>query len=96
MGPLRCIQNAVTRDIWREPGSKLAAAEAVDVRTAIKAMTIDAAWQCHSDHEIGSLEVGKLADFIVLGLDPEQVAPDQISQVPVLETWLGGRQVYVQ
>ena len=96
MGPLRCIQNAVTRDIWREPGSKLAAAEAVDVRTAIKAMTIDAAWQCHSDHEIGSLEAGKLADFVILGADPEQVSPNQISQVPVLETWLGGRQVYRQ
>lgn len=94
MGPLRCIQNAVTRDIWREPGSKLAADEAVDVKTAIRAMTIDAAWQCHSDHEVGSLEAGKFADFVVLGDDPTKVLEDKISQIPVLETWLGGRQVY--
>ncbi len=96
MGPLRCIQNAVTRDIWREPGSKLAVNEAIDVQAAIKAMTIDAAWQCHSDHEIGSLEAGKFADFVILGKDPENVPENEISQIPVLETWLGGRQVYCE
>lgn len=94
MGPLRCIENAVTRDMWKEPGTKLAANEAISVQAALRAMTIDAAWQCHSDHEVGSLEAGKFADFVVLGDDPMTVAPDQISQIPVLETWLEGRCVY--
>lgn len=94
MGPLRCIQNAVTRDMWREEGSKLAANEAVDVRTAIRAMTIDAAWQCHSDHEVGSLEAGKFADFVVLASDPHTCSPEKISEIPVLETWMGGRKVF--
>jgi hypothetical protein len=94
MGPLRCIQNAVTRDLWKEPGKKLAAEEAVSVDTALRAMTIDAAWQCHSDHEVGSLEPGKLADFVVLETDPREVPATEISTIKVLETWLGGRQVY--
>lgn len=94
MGPLRCIQNAVTRDMWREEGSKLAENEAVDVKAAIRAMTIDAAWQCHSDHEVGSLEAGKLADFVVLETDPHICPESEIGAIPILQTWLGGRKVF--
>jgi predicted amidohydrolase YtcJ len=61
---------------------------------ALRAMTRDAAWQCHSDHEVGSLEAGKFADFILLDEDPREVDPDTISQIKVLQTWMGGRQVY--
>jgi hypothetical protein len=53
-------------------------------------MTIDAAWQCHSDHEIGSLEVGKLADFVVLAADPRRVPVDQIGAIAVEQTWVEG------
>lgn len=94
MGPLRCIENAVTRNMWKEPGSKLAAEECISVEAALRAMTRDAAWQCHSDHEIGSLEPGKLADFVVLEKDPREVPTDEIAEIRVLETWMGGRKVY--
>jgi len=94
MDPLRCIENAVTRRLWSEPESQLAPEECIDVKTAIRAMTRDAAWQCHSDHEVGSLEVGKLADFVILDKDPCEVPKEEISQVKVLETWMGGRCVY--
>ncbi|MBL4682854.1 MAG: amidohydrolase [Pseudomonadales bacterium] len=94
MGPLRCIENAVTRKLWREPESQLAPEECIDVQTAIRAMTRDAAWQCHSDHEVGSLDVGKFADFIILDKDPCKVLVDEISEIKVLETWMGGRCVY--
>ncbi|MEC7963998.1 MAG: amidohydrolase family protein [Pseudomonadota bacterium] len=47
-----------------------------------------------SDHEIGSLEAGKMADMVILGADPRQVDPDAIKEIPVLETWMGGTQVY--
>ena len=57
-------------------------------------MTIDAAWQCHSDHEVGSLESGKFADFVVLEEDPTAIEPERLSQIRVLETWVGGRQVF--
>jgi predicted amidohydrolase YtcJ len=94
MGPLRCIENAVTRRMWRTDDEVLAPDECVDVTAALRAMTRDAAWQCHSDHEIGTLEVGKFADFVVLGADPRQVAADEIGSIAVEETWVEGRCVY--
>ncbi|GIR63349.1 MAG: hypothetical protein CM15mP68_0150 [Pseudomonadota bacterium] len=57
--------------MWRSD-QLLSPEERVPVEAALRAMTIDAAWQCHSDHEVGSLEVGKFADFVVLAEDPWQ------------------------
>jgi predicted amidohydrolase YtcJ len=94
MGPLRLIDNAVNRSLWQEPGGVLNPAERVTVEQAIVALTRDAAWQCHSEHEIGSLEPGKFADFVVLDADPREVPPAEIGAIRVLETWVGGRQVY--
>ena len=94
MGPMRLIDNAVNRSLWAEPGGVLNPAERVSVQQAIIALTRDAAWQCHSDHEIGTLEVGKLADFVVLDQDPVEINPQELGQVRVLETWVGGRQVW--
>lgn len=96
MDPLRCIENAVTRRMWRTDGDVLAPAETVPVEAALRAMTLDAAWQCHSDHEVGSLEPGKFADFVLLGEDPREVPVETLGQIPVLETWVGGRQVYAR
>ena len=93
MGPLRCIENAVTRTMWKSDGL-LAPDERVPVEAALRAATLDAAWQCHSDHEVGSLEAGKFADFVVLGADPREVEPTTISQIEVLETWVGGECVH--
>ena len=90
MEPLRCIHNAVTRELWREPGSVLNEDECVPVETAIRAMTADAAWQCHSDHEIGTLEPGKLADFVVLADDPRAVDPGDLAGIEIPETWMDG------
>jgi len=95
MGPLRCIENAVSRHMWKEPESSLNADEKVSVEEAILSLTRTAAWQCHSEHEVGSLEVGKFADFVILDNDPRKVPETEISQIKVLETWSGGRQVYV-
>lgn len=94
MGPLRMIDNAVNRSLWKEPGGVLNPAERVSVRQAIIALTRDAAWQCWSDHEIGSLEPGKLADFVILDRDPLQVPHAELGAIRVLETWVGGRRVW--
>ena len=90
MEPLRCIHNAVTRELWREPGSVLNADECVPVEAAIRSMTADAAWQCHSDHEIGTLEAGRLADFVVLADDPRAVDPGDLAGIEIQETWMDG------
>ena len=94
MGTLHKIRVAVARDLWKEPGTVLAPQEKVSVEAAIRAVTINAAWQCHSEHEIGSLEKGKLADFVILDSDPRQAKPTQISDIRVSETWMNGHQVF--
>ena len=94
MGPLRCIENAVTRRMWKEPETVLAPEECISVEAALIAMTRDAAWQCHSDHEVGSLEPGKFADMVMLDKDPREVDPNTIGSIKVLETWMGGRRVF--
>lgn len=94
MDPLRLIDNAVNRSLWREPGGVLNPAERVSIEQAIIALTRDAAWQCHSEHEIGTLEAGKLADFVVLDRDPLETPPADLRSIRVLETWVGGRRVY--
>ena len=94
MGPLRCVENAVTRKMWKEPETILAPEECISVESALRAVTRDAAWQCHSGHEAGTLEPGKYADLVVLEQDPRAVDPNEIGNIRVLETWMGGRRVY--
>jgi hypothetical protein len=94
MGPLRCIENAVTRRMWKDPDHRLNGDECVTVEEAILSLTRVAAWQCHSDHEVGSLEPGKLADFVILEKDPRKVPEDEIGAIRVLETWSAGRKVF--
>jgi hypothetical protein len=92
--PLHMIEMAVTRRTWKEPDFILNPAERIPVEAAIRAMTSEAAFQLFSDHEIGSLEVGKLADMVILEKDPRKVPIDSIKAIKVLETWLDGRQVH--
>ncbi|GAB2508895.1 amidohydrolase [Microbulbifer agarilyticus] len=58
----------------------------VDVNTALKAMTIWPAWQHFEEDDKGSIEVGKLADFVVLSEDPTAVAPEKLADLKVLKT----------
>ncbi|KAA1248249.1 amidohydrolase [Mycobacterium simiae] len=90
--PLRNISVAATRTA--PSGRVLAPAERVTVEQAIRAQTLDAAWQLFADAVIGSLEVGKYADLVVLSKDPRTVAPEEIADLEVLATLLAGRQVY--
>ncbi|EAQ44818.1 amidohydrolase domain protein [Roseobacter sp. MED193] len=92
--PLHMIEMAVTRRTWKEPDYILAPQETISVETAIRAMTSEAAWQLFSDHEVGSLEPGKLADMVILDQDPRDVDPNEIKAINVLETWMDGRQVF--
>ena len=93
--PLHMIEMAVTRKTWKEPDYVLAPEERISVETAIRALTWEAAWQLGSEHEIGSLEPGKLADLVILDRDPREVDPDRIKDIQVLETWMDGRRVFV-
>ncbi|OBK55027.1 amidohydrolase [Mycobacterium kubicae] len=92
--PLRNISVAATRTA--PSGRVLAPEERLTVEQAIRAQTIDAAWQLQADEVIGSLEVGKYADLVVLSADPRTVPAEQIADLQVRATYLAGRQVYAQ
>jgi len=92
--PLKMIEIAVNRRTFKEPDYRISPEEGVTVESAIRALTSEAAWQVMSEHEIGSIEVGKLADFVILQEDPRKVNPDKIAEIEVRQTWLNGKQVY--
>jgi predicted amidohydrolase YtcJ len=94
LGSLHKIRVAVARDLWREPDTILAPGERVSVETAIRAVTRNAAWACHSEHEIGSLEADKLTDLVILEDDPRRVEPTEISNILISETWMDGNRIY--
>jgi len=89
--PLRLVRTAVTRR--SRHGERIAAGEAISVEQALRAVSIDAAWQLFAEDRIGSLEVGKHADLVVLDASPFEVDPDDLDRIQVRETWLGGRRV---
>ncbi|WP_297262267.1 amidohydrolase [uncultured Desulfovibrio sp.] len=75
-------------------GSLLGVEERIPVLEALRAHTINAAWQHFEEDEKGSLEPGKLADFIVLDANPLTCPPEALKDIQVLETVLGGETIY--
>ncbi|WP_213763945.1 amidohydrolase [Caballeronia sp. dw_19] len=72
-------------------GRVLGASERVPVADALRAITLGAAYTLKMDHLVGSIEVGKFADFAVLEDDPSEVAPERLKNLQVWGTVLGGR-----
>ena len=68
----------------------MVARQRLSLEDAIKAYTINGAYQMHMEDEIGSIEVGKKADLVVLGQDLFAVDTYAIHQVPVLLTLMDG------
>jgi predicted amidohydrolase YtcJ len=60
----------------------------------LRAATIDAAHELHQDEVTGSIEIGKFADLIILDRDPLKIPAEDIANVRVLETVVGGSTVY--
>jgi predicted amidohydrolase YtcJ len=89
--PFKLMQTAVTRRT--RDGDVVAPDEAISSEQALRAITLDAAWQLFCDDRIGSIEVGKLADFTVVDQNPLAIEPERLDQIEVIETWLGGRKV---
>lgn len=90
---MRVLYATVNR-IARGSGRVIGPDQRVDVMTALKAMTIWPAWQHLEEKQKGSLEVGKLADFVVLSQDPTAVDPKTLDQLKVTETIKEGQTVY--
>ncbi|WP_319433217.1 amidohydrolase [Mycobacterium sp. RTGN5] len=90
--PVLNIQTAVTRRT--RAGNVHGADQAITLDQALRAHTINAARTLHRDKLIGSLEVGKLADFTELTADPYAVDPTELAEkAQVSGTWLSGERI---
>jgi predicted amidohydrolase YtcJ len=89
LSPLFTAWCAVRRET--ASGRVLGAAERLTVDEALHAITLGAAYTLRMDHLIGSIEVGKFADFAVLDEDPSACAPERLKDIRVWGTVLGGR-----
>jgi predicted amidohydrolase YtcJ len=87
--PFRLMRTAVTRRTRN--GDRIAPDQAISSEQALRAITLDAAWQLRAERRVGSIEVGKLADFTIVDRDPLAIDPDELDQLRVLETWIGGQ-----
>jgi hypothetical protein len=90
---MRVLDATVTREA-RGSGRVLGPEHRVDVLTALKAMTIWAAWQKFEEGSKGSLEPGKLADFAILSRDPTTGDPRTIETIKVTETVKEGKTIF--
>ncbi len=98
--PLEAIQVAMTRAILPQYGKEQFTPvlpppnERITLDQALKASTLDAAYVLGLEDKIGSLEVGKLADMVVLEKDLHHIAPSEISTTQVKMTMMNGKITY--
>ena len=93
IGPLFTIWSSVNR--LRRSGKVLQPEERLTLEEAIRACTIVPAYSTFEENIKGSIEVGKLADLVVLGRDILSVPKEEIRDIPVLMTMIGGQFVYI-
>ena len=86
--PLIGLHGAVSRTA--RDGNLVAPDEAISAMEAIRSYTINSAVALFRDHEVGSIEVGKRADLVVLSHDPSLVDPTAIREIVVQQTYVDG------
>lgn len=82
-------ETRTTRSGFHMPGGS-----SVTRAQSLAAHTTNAAWQLFSDHEVGSIDVGMLADFIVVDRDPLTVNSQELAATIVRRTYVGGNRVF--
>lgn len=92
ISPLFSVWAAVNR--LTKEGFVLGSEQQIDVVTALKSMTLYGARLNFDESVSGSIEIGKNADFAVLEADPTTVRPEEIKDIAVLATYIGGQLVY--
>ncbi|MFW2441121.1 MAG: amidohydrolase family protein [Arenicellales bacterium] len=96
IGPLFHMQTAMTLRDPTNPKSEAfpAGRKGITLEQAIKAVTIYPAWQLRMENKIGSLEVGKYADLVILDTNLFDVKADELTKVDVVSTMMNGKFTY--
>jgi predicted amidohydrolase YtcJ len=92
--PFPAIQAAITRHT--HAGEPVDPHQAVTLMESLGMYTRDAAYAVHREHELGSLEPGKRADFVVIDEDLLALDPEDIGSIRPRETWIGGDRMFVR
>lgn len=92
IGVLREMRIAVTRKT-QSGKYVLGPDQAITVGDAIKAVTLNAAWQIFEENSRGSIEKGKLADFTILSANLKKTPPEDWDSIEILGTYLAGKPV---
>ena len=82
------LQSSVTRTDYN--GEVWGPSQKISVEEAIKVGTINGAYASYEENLKGSLEIGKLADLVVLDKDPRKIDPLDIINIPIQRTMVGG------
>ncbi len=90
--PLMAIQSMVTRKDF--DGQVWGGNQRVTVDEALRIATIHGAHASYEEHMKGSITTGKLADFVILARDPHEVDPDDIKNIAIARTVVGGRTMH--
>lgn len=90
MAPLHGAWIAANR-LAEDGETVMAPGERISLERALQAITVDAAYRLKRDHEIGSLEVGKLADIAILSDDPYALGAENLNQIAIKGIVSGGR-----
>ena len=90
--PLLHVYSTVTRKT--SEGLLLGACQAVTVKEALKAWTIGGVYSCFQENVLGSIRVRKYADLVLLDRDPTQVYLEEIRDLNVMMTIVGGKIVW--
>lgn len=96
VGPLNGVETALTLKNPMNPDSKVfpSGRTPITLEQALRAVTINVAWQIRMEDKLGSIEVGKYADFVILEENLFDVSSDKIADVKVIATMMDGKFTY--
>ena len=90
--PMMAIQSMVTRKDMQ--GRVWGPSQRISVSEALHICTMNGAYASFEENIKGSLTAGKLADFVLLEQDPHETNPDQIIDIKIAATYLGGSMTF--